>query len=739
MDLKRTTASFQPQARLVSILGEQMISDSVVGLIELVKNAYDADASQVQVTLEGLEKTETTCITVEDDGFGMSAEDVLERFLSPAINHKAQAKGRQERTPKYHRLPIGEKGVGRFAAQQLGRQFILITRASGQPEVVTEILWDSFDRPDIRLSDVHFDVVQRDPEVFTDDRTGTRLVILRARDQWDQARVVKLQRGLRRLRSPHIEDGKTDFDVVFSCLEFADLQSLDQGDLRERYHYLFRALVESDGTLHYEYQARHPGASHRDRSSDESGKNLVPDAREELSGPSPACGPFYLNLYVWDRSANYLAANGISRRELDAVAGVSLFRDRLRVLPYGDPGDDWLFLDRDRINNPSERIGNNQVVGYVEISQEATSGLRDKTNREGLIDNSASRDLRALVRSSIRFFETLWREDRPITPSATARPKPAAASRNLQDARVVATALGASARNDISVTVPAGGSDEGNVLTTDQTSLYDAPPLVITQRQAADRVVGQIDTALSAQRQIERRQREERDLLLHLAATGQAAERVVHEFGRQVTAVLQALDRLRAGTAGDATAIKILESALGALRNEFRLLSPGSGVTRFQKRRPVYLMEAARVALELNRQILDERKLSVSLTGDDFSVFARPSTVVQILDNIIHNAAHWAEAQTSLEEAAVVVLLDARNKTVLIQDNGPGINFERQDAIFEPMVTTRPEGHGLGLYIVRELLNSDGGKISLLSQPGSGARFLIDFSAYPAGSKEENE
>ena len=167
MELERTTASFQPRARLVSILGEQMISDSVVGLIELVKNAYDADASQVQVILEGLEKTETTCITVEDDGFGMSAEDVLERFLSPAINHKAQAKGRQERTPNYHRLPIGEKGVGRFAAQQLGRRFVLITRASGQPEVVTEILWDDFDRPDIRLSDVTFDVVQRDPEVFT--------------------------------------------------------------------------------------------------------------------------------------------------------------------------------------------------------------------------------------------------------------------------------------------------------------------------------------------------------------------------------------------------------------------------------------------------------------------------------------------------------------------------------------------------------------------------------------------
>ena len=738
MDLKRTTASFQPRARLVSILGEQMISDSVVGLIELVKNAYDADASQVQVTLSGLREAETTCITVKDDGFGMTSEDVMERFLSPAINHKAQAKGRQERTPKHHRLPIGEKGVGRFAAQQLGRRFVLITRASGQPEIVTEILWDDFDRPDVRLSDVTFDVIQRDPEIFIGDRTGTRLDIFNARDLWDRPRVVKLQRGLRRLRSPHIEEGKIDFDIVFSCPEFVDLQSLDQGDLRERYHYLFRALVESDGTLHYEYQAQHPGAPHRNRSSDESGKSLIPEAREELSGLSPTCGPFYLNLYVWDRSANYLAASSISRRELDAVAGVSLFRDRLRVLPYGDPGDDWLYLDRDRINNPSERIGNNQVVGYVEVSQETTSDLRDKTNREGLIDNGASRDLRALVRSSIRFFETLWRDDRPTPLPATTRPEPAPASRNLQVARTVASALGASARNDITVTVPGETVVKGTESAVDRTSGDDTPPLVITQRQAAERVVGQIDTALDAQRQIEQRRREERDLLLHLAATGQAAERVIHEFGRQVVAVLQALDKLRASGTGDAIAIEVLESALGTLRNEFRLLSPGSGVTRFQKRREVHLMEAARVALELNSQLLDERQLRVSLTGSDFSVFARPSAVVQILDNLIHNAAHWAEVQASAEEP-ITIMLDAENRTVLIQDNGPGVSFDRQDAIFEPMVTTRPEGHGLGLYIVRELLTSDGGKISLLPPQDRGARLLVDLSAYPAGSREENK
>lgn len=721
----------------MSILGEQMISDSVVGLIELVKNAYDADARHVSVRLEGLERPETARITVEDDGFGMTVADVQDRFLSPAIDHKARAKERQVRTPKYARLPIGEKGVGRFAIQQLGRHFLLITRADDQPEVVTEICWDKFDRPDINLSDVTFDVVMREPEVFTGVCTGTRLVLTHARETWDRGKVEKLQRGLRRLRSPHVEEGKQDFHVTLSCSEFPELQQLDQGDLRERFHYRYLALIEADGTMHCEYDSRHPACAHREWRSGENGKSLIEDARSELSGDRPACGSFYLNLYVWDRTAAYLNASGIGRRELDGVAGVSLFRDKLRVLPYGEPGDDWLFLDRDRINNPSERIGNNQVVGYVEISQEQTSGLRDKTDRQGLIDNVAFRDLRAMVRASIRFFETLWRDDRPTPPPPTSRPEPPPASKSIRQARTIASALGVSARNDIPVTVPSHDRADSR---GGQFSLDDPLPIVLTQKAAAERVVGELDSALESQKQIEQRRREERDLLLHLAATGQAAERLIHEVGRQSVAALGALERLRDGSRENDSfeALSVIENALGTLRNEFRLLSPDGGITRFQKRRVVHLQKAAQAAIELNRHLLEERHLRASITGGDFAVFARPSAVVQILDNLIHNATHWARS-TNDNDPPIEVEISGAEQCVLVRDNGPGVHLERLEAIFEPMVTTRPDGHGLGLYIVRELLAADGGTINLVPHDGRGAWFRLDLSGFQKAGREEKK
>ncbi|HEY9140613.1 MAG TPA: ATP-binding protein, partial [Bryobacteraceae bacterium] len=91
-----------------------MISDQAVGLIELVKNAYDADATEVVVELFGLGSADTTTVVVRDNGTGMTIRDIEEKWLSPAVDHKERAKRERQRTP-LGRLPIGEKGVGRFA------------------------------------------------------------------------------------------------------------------------------------------------------------------------------------------------------------------------------------------------------------------------------------------------------------------------------------------------------------------------------------------------------------------------------------------------------------------------------------------------------------------------------------------------------------------------------------------------------------------------------------------------
>src|SRR2546426_5361856 len=97
MKVTKQTLVFRPRARLVSVLGEHLISDQAVGLIELVKNAYDADATEVEIQLLGLASPETTMVIVRDNGQGMTLADVEEKWLSPAVDHKDRDKRENRR------------------------------------------------------------------------------------------------------------------------------------------------------------------------------------------------------------------------------------------------------------------------------------------------------------------------------------------------------------------------------------------------------------------------------------------------------------------------------------------------------------------------------------------------------------------------------------------------------------------------------------------------------------------
>src|SRR6266436_6598062 len=121
---KSTHLKFKPYARLLTMLGDQLIKNERIALVEIIKNAYDADASWVKVTFSGFgdlfEVNADSTITIEDDGTGMT-KDVLEHhWVSPATPIKKIGKSTQDTTAKGRRIQ-GEKGIGRFAILKLGK------------------------------------------------------------------------------------------------------------------------------------------------------------------------------------------------------------------------------------------------------------------------------------------------------------------------------------------------------------------------------------------------------------------------------------------------------------------------------------------------------------------------------------------------------------------------------------------------------------------------------------------
>src|SRR5687768_10996217 len=129
-------AKFTVDAHVLTLLGDELIGNPRLAVFELVKNSYDADAEKVTVTLN-LDVPKPK-IVVEDDGCGMSYDDLVNGWLRIGTAYKRSLK---TPTREFLRRPLGEKGVGRLAVQKLGRKLSLLTRREGESELQLEMNW----------------------------------------------------------------------------------------------------------------------------------------------------------------------------------------------------------------------------------------------------------------------------------------------------------------------------------------------------------------------------------------------------------------------------------------------------------------------------------------------------------------------------------------------------------------------------------------------------------------------
>ena len=101
------------------------------------------------------------------------------------------------------------------------------------------------------------------------------------------------------------------------------------------------------------------------------------------------------------------------KKDLDDLSGISIYRDNIRVLPYGNKNNDWVSLDIRRVNNPTLRLSNNQIVGYIAIGLDANPLLKDQSNREGLVESQALKDIREFILLILNEVEQRRYQERP--------------------------------------------------------------------------------------------------------------------------------------------------------------------------------------------------------------------------------------------------------------------------------------------------------------------------------------
>lgn len=393
------TGRLRPRARLLRTIGAELISSEIVAVIELVRNCYDADATRVEVRFENAHDRDMTTLQIWDDGHGMTRDIVLGPWLEPATDFKAAGtRGtRAGATSPGGRQRLGSKGVGRFAAQRLGAHLRLRTRSSGaEVELRADFDWTSLEGANGYLDEVE---VPWSEHTAAPDFKGTLLHMTSLRDEWEPERFDRLKLALSRLVGPGFENDTFEIHLI---VDGVAERVRPMAELIRPMYALWGEVSEG-GTCILHYQ---------DLNLDE-----PEEWHRQVSWPSRGlvAGPLTFRINAWDLDRPtlepYLRESGTGmglrdfRRLIREHSGISLYRDGFRVLPYGEPDNDWLRLDRRRVNNPTVRLSNNQLLGWVSLTAKQNPELRDQTNREGLVSNDAYVHLQTIVTELLAYLE----------------------------------------------------------------------------------------------------------------------------------------------------------------------------------------------------------------------------------------------------------------------------------------------------------------------------------------------
>jgi signal transduction histidine kinase len=737
--IKKGTFKFRPRARLLNILGHELITDEVIAIIELVKNSYDADATRVTITLDNITKKSGGKIEVRDDGHGMTLETIETSWMEPARDNKSDKKGKRPRTIKFNRLPLGEKGVGRFSVDKLGLKLELISRFCKFDKITKKVSYLSDEESVLVIEgnkftkDTYLDEIEcawktRKPEEFQGEDHGLLLRITNLRNPWSDELIEKMRFGVARLSSPFSE--AQDFEIIINSNEFPELSAKVENPLLKIAPWILDATFDENGIMYYKMQSNEKTRDGKEDLRIGSDRFLIKDVKKgELR--KPICGPFKMKLYAFERERKLQKKYHMDKEKIELlnnISGVSIYRDNFRIFPYGESGNDWLTFDKRRIQNPGKILGNDRVIGYVEISQITNPYLKDKTNREGLIeDGEAFPDLRELAINAADFlglfrYNSIEHKPRSKVKVEEGKEDVEKGSQIVQDSSVKTKNELINARKNI---------DEGKSENA-KNALEKAGDFAEKSGKATEQIRAGYKKLMEEIAVSD----EQINNLISLSGIGMTAERMTHEFSKAARNSKDLLNKsikyLESGKVDIITLKKKLQSVTLQLEIILDLVKQMEPLY-YSRRRFKEKIDVGNIArnmemfysntisnLGIKLEIIEDSKLSVEMGKGH---------LLQIFNNLFDNSFFWLEHARPTGQLRIRIQISNKNRSIIFADNGPGVKDYLKNHLFEPFVSTKPDGRGLGLFIISDILQNYNAEIELLEQDKilEGANFKITF------------
>jgi len=819
--MAETPLHFSVDPSVVYQLGESLITDAMVAIIELVKNSYDADASYSKVVIDtqGVTKPDDSffdeeggIITIEDDGCGMNLDEIRNGWLTISGRHKLKMK-RQNKITKRGRSPLGDKGLGRLGVQKLGKNVEIYTQKEGGKGYHLGFSWLEF----ISAKKIENVKIIIDEIVFPKP-AGTKIVIsgLMEPELWEAEKkmvskgtknkkgknirkqnsvIDRLRKELSRLVSPYKEI--RDFTVFIEKdgipIDLTEISDSIRNNALLRYKIKFdgkKLLISGKAKLNYflptnkddlltfqKIVNRDNGEKfynfletqnliqkfkcNRARTNNwfidfEYKRNFADmDKVEFLSdGLIANPGSFFgeidvFNFNILDSEQHLFDQKSEYRQLLKDNSGIRVFRDGFSIRV----DQDWLGLGQQQtIGGSFYGLRPLNTLGFISLTAQENINLEETTDREGFKDTSFYRNFFLLLAEFVKFSSDIQEDLRracnefrkkyqetsagidtnETTENITKQLEKKLAEANNYQKNIILLKDKISKKKSSAINIIDALAENKNISKELQCRAIDILRQFKQLMDETDNTLNRMDEyilELSSLKDhpviIKERIKDlhkQIEIMYETVALGLAAEVLAHEISNvtdqlamRAKAIKTYLAKQKITDKDVLIFIEYVNSAISALQKQMTFLSPALRYVR--ERRIIIDMEDFINEIKVYfTEKWEKCPISINVLLDvPFSVKINKGKLIQIIDNLILNSEYWLKEdikQGKIKKG--IVYLHVSSPYITIFDNGRGIDPIVEFSLFEPFITTKVSGRGLGLFIVKQLLDSEGCNIELL-------------------------
>lgn len=716
---------FRFSSRFSQLIGRNLISNPIVAVSELVKNSYDADADNIKVEFSNVDQADSS-LRITDDGEGMSYDDIVNKWMVVGTDNKIQ----NPFTPKGRRK-LGEKGIGRFSVERLAHKVTIISKQAGNDYAITYTIdWDKYEMATGEFSD-QLHQIRKVPD--KKDRKGTSISLIGLRDVWTQERLLDLKKELEILKPININDYSykkyklpgDEVKIELIAPEIAKAKKLIQKNFVSYSQAHLFGEIKADGSATVKVNIK---------SNISMSKTEVNETYEFNPGEiNTLCGPVTYEAFIFLKDKRLYKSLSVDKKDMDdyltAFCGVKIYRDGFRILPFGDPDNDWLELNAKRTSSPEHRIGTQNAIGIVYITRDNNPGLQDVLSRENMYDTAEFDALKNFVNIAFDKYTELQLSAR----KKAERKVQEEGKKALTDAQKSVSEFTQQVDTFKKVATPIIQTDDNQV---DLSAVVSISEQIAKAVSAAESSLTKIKNAYGYYKKQSDFRSRETQIYRNIATLGISAAMFGHEALNYTVDSKAIVNNLIADYSEIIKATDGLQEELLDLQKDLILIDEKADFYRnYLNKEKQDCSQNVNLIIALDN-LLEQHKSAFSAIGvipvinisgkkEDYYTWAYWGDIDSVFTNLITNA--YKALKKFAGEKMLKFTFELVDSMYVIhsENTGKPIEPENREKIFEPLFSTYSDGTGLGLTIIQDTLQLYKGSITLCNDYPN-TRFLIN-------------